>query len=118
MSDELWCVVGNVKKEIPFGPDGGELKSGLKHFKAGAKIHIVGSYSGGCENIIAIGHHRKSGKYIHCVIRVREVENLRVKIIYSKSILSFLCGFQPNGAEIHTTQESAEYLAELISLWQ
>ena len=114
---ELWCVVGNVKKEIPFGPGGSEMKSGLKLFKAGAKVHIIGSYPGVCEDIIALGHHRKSGKYIHCVIRATAVENLRVKRIYSKSMLQFLKDFRPNGALISTSKEAANELAKIIPIW-
>jgi hypothetical protein len=114
---EFWCVVGNIKREIPFGSAGNEIKYGLKLFKAGAKVYIIGSYPGMCEDIIALGHHRKSGKYIHCVIRATAVENLRVKKIYSKSMLQFLKDFKPNGALLSTSKEAARELAKTIPLW-
>lgn len=116
---EIWCVVGNVKKEIPYGPGGQEIKSGLKKFKAGAKVHIIDAYYGMAENIIVIGQHRNSGKYISCTIRANNVENLRVKKIYSKRILDLLddgvnhnagrCGFP--------TKERAEGFLSYISKW-
>ena len=28
---ELWCIVANVKKEVPHGPGGKEIKYGLKN---------------------------------------------------------------------------------------
>ena len=114
---ELWCVVGNIKREIPFGPAGSEIKSGLKLFKAGAKVHIIGSYPGMCEDIIALGHHRRSGKYIHCIIKATAVENLRVKKIYSKSMLQFLKDFKPNGALLSTSREAANELVKIIPIW-
>jgi hypothetical protein len=114
---ELWCVVGNIKREIPFGPAGFEIKSGLKLFKAGAKVHIIGSYPGMCEDIIALGHHRRSGKYIHCIIKATAVENLRVKKIYSKSMLQFLKDFKPNGALLLTSREAANELVKIIPIW-
>ena len=54
------------------GPEGSEIKSGLKKFKAGAKVHIIGAFYGTCEHIVVIGQHRHSGKYISCVIKVEK----------------------------------------------
>ena len=118
-SKEIWCVVGNVKKQIPYGPSGQEIKSGLKKFKAGAKIHVIDGYYGMAENIVVIAQHRKSGKYISCTIRANTVENFRVKKIYSKRILELLedgmnhnagrCGF--------ATKEKAEMFMNYISSW-
>lgn len=114
---ELWCIVANVKKEVPYGPGGEEIKSGLKKFKAGAKVKIIGSFPGMCEDIVVVGQHRQSGKYIRCVIRAKHVENLRVKPIYSKSIISFIGKYHPNGALMCTTKEGAYELAELLPKW-
>jgi hypothetical protein len=50
--EERWCIVANIKQEIPFGPGGIESKSGIKKFKAGAKVSIVGSYAGTCTSIM------------------------------------------------------------------
>ena len=117
MQDDLWCIVANVKKEVPYGPGGAETKSGLKKFKAGAKVNIIGSYPGMCNDIIVVGQHRQSGKYIRCVIRAKNVENLRVKLIYSKSVIDLARGYQPNGALMCTSKEGAYELAGLIPKW-
>jgi hypothetical protein len=117
--ESIWSIVANIKKEIPYGPQGSEIKSGLKKFKAGAKVHIIGAFYGMGEDIIVMGQHRKSGKYISCVIKVNTVENLRVKKIYSKKILELL----KNDKDYQIAQrgfsskEKAEELAILIPKW-
>ena len=117
MEKQNWCVVGNIKNDVPFGPGGIEKKSGVKQFKAGARVEIIGSYNGSCESIIAIGQHRKTGKFIHCVIKADVVQNLRVKLIYRPQVLEFLAGFKPNGALIVNTKQQAEDLAKIIPRW-
>ena len=121
MTDEFeeccWSVVANIKKDIPYGPEGSELKSGVKQFKAGARVDVVGSYNGSCVNVIAIGQHRKSGKFIHCVVKANVVENLRVKKIYRPQVIEFLGEFNPNGALIVKTKSEAENLLNIIPLW-
>jgi len=117
--EAIWSVVANVKKEIPYGPNGSVVKSGLKKFKAGAKVHVIGAYYGLAEHVVVIGQHRQSGKYISCVVKANAIENLRVKKIYSKRILELL----KNGNEHNTgekgfaSREEAEELAILIPKW-
>ena len=89
-NEGTWSVLANIKKEIPYGPEGSEIKSGLKKFKAGAKVHIIDAFYGTCEHIVVIGQHRHSGKYISCVIKVDTVKNLRVKKVYSRKVLKLL----------------------------
>jgi len=117
--DGPWSVVANVKKEIPYGPGGSEIKSGLKKFKAGAKVHIVGAYYGMAESITVIGQHRQSGKYISCTIKANTVENLRAKKIYSKSILDLLKNGENHnaGGKGFPTKEKAEQVAMTIANW-
>ncbi len=112
INNEIWCVVGNVKKEIPYGPGGKEIKSGLKKFKAGAKLHIIDAYYGRAEYIIAIGQHRKSGKYISCAVRANTVENFRVKkiwrwCIYSDELIIFNSSMLFMSVLISTNQVSS-----------
>jgi hypothetical protein len=38
--EAIWCVVANVRKEIPFGPNGEESKRGVKKFRGGAKVYM------------------------------------------------------------------------------
>lgn len=114
---EHWSVVANIKKQIPHGEGGVELKSGLRKFKGGAKVFIVGAFYGTCESLVAIGQHRNSGKYISCIIPVNTVENLRVKKVYKPQILEFLQSNKPNGAHMTSTEEIANELAGLIPKW-
>jgi len=114
---EYWCVVANIRKELPFGPGGREVKIGTSKFKGGAKVQIVGAYHGMCEDVIAIGQHKKTGKFISCVIRANQIENLRVKMVYRPQMLEFLKSFKPNGACLTKTKEYAEQLASEIPVW-
>ena len=118
-ASELWCVIENIKKEVPYGPGGKQIKSGLKKYKAGAKVHIISAFYGGCERIVVIGQHRNSGKYISCIISVKSVENLRVKKIYSKKILKLLekSSNYNNGESAFPTKKEAEELASVIPIW-
>ncbi len=117
ISDEFWCVVANIKKEIPFGPGGSEIKSGLKKFKAGSKVSVVGSYPGMCESLVVIGQERNSGKYINFVVRADKIDNLRVKRIFRPKTLEFLKTFQPEGAHMVRTKEEALSLCKVIPKW-
>ena len=114
---DYWCIDANIKSEIPYGPGGAEIRSGLRKFKGGAKVHIVGAFYGMSEDIVVIGPHRNTGKYISCIIRANTVENLRVKKIYSPQIIEFLREFQPNGAHMTTYKDGAYELMELIPSW-
>ncbi len=114
---EYWCIDSNVKSEIPFGPNGDEIKSGLRKFKAGAKLHIIGSYPGMCESLVVIGRHRNANNYIRCVIQASSVENLRVKKVYSEKILQLLQRCPSNGASMITTENDANHLKQLIPKW-
>ena len=114
---EYWCIVANIKKSIPYGTGGAESKSGLRKFKAGARVEIVGAYYGAGDAIIALGQHRHSGKFISCVIRPDAIESMRVKLIYRPLVIEFLKDFKPNGAAITTSKErSEELMAKIPSL--
>ncbi|GLQ31366.1 hypothetical protein [Litoribrevibacter albus] len=114
---DRWCVVANIKKEIPCGDSGTETKVGLRKFKGGAKVYIVGAFYGTAESIIVIGQHRRTGKFVSCIIPVSTVENLRVKKVYKPQIIDFLQGDNPCGAHMTSTEEIARELAELIPKW-
>lgn len=69
-NEGIWCVLANVKRERPFGPGGAETKFGTPQFRGGTKVYIAGCYAGMCNNVVAIGLHRKSRRFITCVIDV------------------------------------------------
>jgi hypothetical protein len=84
--DELWCVVANVKREHATGPHGQQVTSGTRQFRGGTKVYIAGCYPGTCDRIVVIGQHRKSRRFITCVLGVRHVENLRVKPVHHPQV--------------------------------
>ena len=115
--EEFWCVAANIKKELPFGPGGLEIKIGLKKFKGGAKVLIVGGYYGMCESVVVTGQHRDTGKYISCIIGANTIENFRIKKIYSPQIIEFLGDFKPNGAYMVSSKGIAKDFLEFMPKW-
>ena len=77
-TEGVWAIVANIKKEHPFGPGGLETKVGTRQFRGGTKVYIAGCFPGTCDAVVAIGLHRKSRRFITCVVDVRYVENFRV----------------------------------------
>ena len=52
---ELFCVVANVAEETAHGEGGMELRQGIKHFAAGAKVWVLPPQwgDGGAQVIVA-----------------------------------------------------------------
>ncbi|GAA2619195.1 hypothetical protein SMC26_31790 [Actinomadura fulvescens] len=86
--DELlgWGVVANVVQERLAGPDL-EVRRGLKHFAAGAKVWVSLPFCGdGGERLYVVGRHRGSHRYIRIIIESRHLEHARAKAIYSPTV--------------------------------
>ena len=114
-AEGIWCIVANVKKEHPFGPGGAEVKIGTRQFRGGTKVYIAGCWPGTCDAVVAIGLHRKSRRFITCVIDVRRVEAFRVKLVYQpvvvqRILLDDRCWIR--------TKEEAEAWASVFPEWQ
>ena len=114
-NEGVWCVVANVKREHPFGEGGVETKIGTRQFRGGAKVYIGGCYAGTCEGVVCIGLHRKSRKFITCVVNVTHLENFRPKVAYHPEVVRRIqtderCWFR--------TQEDAETWAAAFPEWQ
>jgi hypothetical protein len=127
MSDEtatgsaegIWCVVANIKREHPYGPGGAETKVGTRQFRGGTKVYIAGCYAGTCDGVIAIGHHRKSRRFITCVVNVKHLEDFRVKLVYHPRVLQLIQ--QDERCWIKTKEEAEKCVAafpEWQKLWQ
>jgi hypothetical protein len=111
----LWCVVANVKGDHPFGPGGLESKCGTRQFRGGTKVYIAGGYAGTCDGVICIGLHRKSRRFITCVVNVMHLENFRAKVAYHPKVLELIendprCWIK--------TKEAAEEWATGFLEWQ
>lgn len=114
-SEGIWCVVANIKREHPFGPNGAEQRSGTRQFRGGTKVYIPGCYAGTCGGVTAIGLHRKSRKFIRCDVSVTHVENFRVKLVYHPRVLQLIK--QDERCRI-TTKDEAERWAAAFPEWQ
>ncbi len=98
MSDEAaaspsqWCLVGNIVEERPYGEGGKETRRGTKHFAPGAKVYCLPAvFTGyGGEPFLAIGRHRKSGRFISLLIRREWVTNLRAKLVYHPEVVRLI----------------------------
>ena len=112
----VWSVVANVRRAIPYGPGGAETKSGLRKFRAGAKVYVVGGYHGPAVHAMVIGRHRSNGEYIRCVVRARALERLRVSMIYSPAVIALL-EERPNGLTLYLDREGAEDFVRTLGSW-
>lgn len=114
-TEGVWCVVANIKREHPFGEGGIETKSGTKQFRGGTKVYIGGCYAGTCDGVTCIGLHRKSRRFITCIVNVTHLENFRTKVAYQPEVVRRLredvrCWFK--------TMEDAERWASAFPEWQ
>jgi hypothetical protein len=115
--DALWCIVGNVVEERAYGPGGVETRRGTKHFRPGAKVHIIDWYPGGSYAIVVVGQHRRSRSFIKVVMNVNHVENLRVKMIYNPKVIE-IASAHADERGVVLTQERAQEIASTLPHWQ
>ena len=84
------CVVGNIIGEHYYG-EKKEIRTGIKNFRAGAKVYCVFMYGGmGHENIRVMGLPKNSFTMIDIVIRTAYIKNFRVQKVYDPKIIEFL----------------------------
>jgi len=88
--DFRYILVGNIIDKYYFGEDK-EIKSGTKHFRAGAKVYLLPKYGGmGHENMPVYGLPRKSWKKIKIVIRSVLIKNVRVKKTFDPKMIEMI----------------------------
>ncbi|MFD5462030.1 hypothetical protein ACFWIQ_04250 [Kitasatospora sp. NPDC127059] len=108
-------VVANVARETAHGEGGPEIRRGLKHFGPGAKLWIAPPRWHPFDDVVVVGRHRGNGRrYVTLVIKVRFLDNFRVRGVYSPALLRALSRPEP-GFEQHGgpwTVERAEEYAE------
>lgn len=91
MTDEpiewRWGLVGNIVKEHEFG-ENHEIQYGTKHFSGGTKVYCApANWGDGYENIVVIGKHRNSFKYIEIIMPSKLIENFRLQKVYKPEVL-------------------------------
>ena len=107
-----WCVVANIVREHEVD---GETKIGTRQFRAGTKVYIIGCYPGMCNDVLAVGLHRKSRRMITCVIRVTHVENFRAKRVYNPKVLEII---ENDSRATITTESKAQEYVGAFQEWQ
>jgi hypothetical protein len=101
-----WCLVANVARETAHGESGLDIQRGTKHFPVGALLWIprVRWDPGHCR-WPAVGRHRgNSRRYINMVVRAQDLENFRVKGVYSEGLVRSLNGHLHDPAAPRTLQ--------------
>ena len=86
---ELFCMVASVAEETAHGEGGLELRQGIKHFAAGAKVWVLPRQWGdGGEQVIVAGYHRgtRGRGIVRMVVPPRHLTNFRVQAVYSPAV--------------------------------
>lgn len=109
-----WCIAANVVLEREFGEDK-EIRRGTRHFKPGAKVFIVDFYWGmGAEQLVVIGRHRASGRFIELSMASKHLANLRAELVYSPTVIKAVMAHHQFGRFEAGSDEQRE-LAEFIA---
>lgn len=83
---EFVCVVANVAGETAHGEGGLDIRQGLRHFAAGAKVWVLPPQWGdGGANVMVVGYHRgtRGRGLARMVIPRRHLTGFRVQAVYS-----------------------------------
>ncbi|KAB1990144.1 hypothetical protein [Streptomyces triticiradicis] len=101
-----WCLVANVARETVRGESGLDIQHGTKHFRAGALLWLPPvRWDPGHGRRHAVGRHRGNGRrYVNMVVRMDDLENFRVKGVYSEALVRGLNGYDHDPAAPRTLQ--------------
>ena len=110
-----YILVGNIIDKHCFG-ENKEIRSGTKHFRAGAKVYLLPEYGGNGHNEIPVyGLPRKRKKKILITMRSSMIKNVRVKKTFDRKVIQKIdnCFFYHYLDNVETTlQELADYINE------
>jgi hypothetical protein len=101
-----WCLVANVARETAHGESDLEIERGTRHFPVGALLWIPPvRWDPGHGRWPAVGRHRGNGRrYVNMVVRAQDLENFRVKGVYSEGLVRSLNGHLHDPAAPRTLQ--------------
>ncbi|MCZ0997824.1 hypothetical protein [Streptomyces mirabilis] len=101
-----WCLVANVARETAHGESGLDIQHGTKHFRTGALLWLPPvRWDPGHGRWPAVGRHRGNGRrYVNMIVRADDLENFRVKGVYSEALVRSLNGYEHDPAAPRTLQ--------------
>ena len=83
----IWCLVGNVIDEHPFGEDH-TIVHGTRHFSPGTKVYCLPvQWGDGYEKIAVLGKHRGSRGLIRIVMSRELIHNFRCQKVFSPYVI-------------------------------
>jgi hypothetical protein len=112
--DSIWSVIANVKTEITFG-ETQEIKNGTKHFKGGSKVYVIDAFWGTIERVAVIGRHRMSLKYICLKMDAKHLEDFRLSIIYSPTVIELTTNYYKETGYLGMPMPTKEYSERILS---
>ena len=101
-----WCLVANIARETIHGGGGSDIQRGTRHFAPGALLWIPPvRWDPGHWRVRAVGRHRGNARrYVNMVVRVDDLENFRVKGVYSEGLVRGINGYDHDPAAPQTLQ--------------
>jgi len=88
-----FCVVANVSAETAYGEGGADVRRGVRHFPAGARVWVLPPQWGdGGEKLVVVGYHRgaRGRGLVRMVVSRRHLTGFRVRGVYSPALLRAL----------------------------
>jgi hypothetical protein len=116
-----WCLVANMARETARGEGGLDIQRGTRHFAPGTLLWIPPvRWDPGHWRVHAVGRHRGNARrYVNMVVRVDDLENFRVKGVYSEGLVRSLNGYDHDPAAPRTLQDpwSRERAQSFADAW-
>jgi hypothetical protein len=93
-----------------------QVHRGTKHFRANAKVFVIDAHWGTCDSVTVIGHHRPGGRYAKLDMPVQHLEQFRMEVVYSPTVLKLLKKHFEGRAAY--SEDYAEKLLRALAQWK
>lgn len=109
----IWCLIANVVSRRPALQGQPDTLAGTKQFAPGTKVYCFPPLWGvGYERVTVLGKPRRKSGLIKIVIPSARLENFRVKMVYSPSVIDRFAGAWDGSDE---SRKLANALSELMA---